>query len=543
MIDASTTHEPLGEVFTRRWVVEWMLDLVGWTSDRDLTALTLVEPSCGSGAFIGPIVERLAQSADSHGLALDELGDVIWACDLNEPSVIAARRKATAVLVEHGMSEDGAAALASKWFHHTDFLLVEHVPAADVVIGNPPYVRHDEIPTHLAEQYRYRWSTMRGRCDIYVPFFERGLEALNDGGVLGYICADRWQRNNYGTALRHLIHDRFNVESTISMHGVNAFEDEVDAYPSIILIRPGGQQNGVIIDCEPGFTGEDVAAATRLLTEHETAVAVAVPATVVRVDGWFGPGAWPEGDAEQIADVLRWEHTMEPLEDVFRRTKVGIGVATGADKAYIVHGDPPDVEPERLVPMVTAKHIRTGKIDWSPTWLVDPWDAHGPIDLEDWPKAKAFYEARRDQIGGRHVAKKNPQTWHRTIDRVHHWLTTTPKILLVDMKDRMTPVVDHGQYYPHHNLYWITSSRWDIEVLAGLLLADQTEAFIRAYCVKMRGGTLRMQAQYLRTIRLPSPDDVSEHHREALTSAYISSDRSSATAVAAHYYPQKGLRT
>ena len=47
-----------GEVFTRRWVVEVLLDLTGYTTDRDLGRMRLVEPSCGSGAFLGPVVER-----------------------------------------------------------------------------------------------------------------------------------------------------------------------------------------------------------------------------------------------------------------------------------------------------------------------------------------------------------------------------------------------------------------------------------------------------------------------------------------------------
>ena len=56
-----------GEVFTRRWVVDLILDLVGYTPDRDLASMVLVEPSCGSGAFLGPVVERLIESARAHG--------------------------------------------------------------------------------------------------------------------------------------------------------------------------------------------------------------------------------------------------------------------------------------------------------------------------------------------------------------------------------------------------------------------------------------------------------------------------------------------
>jgi adenine-specific DNA-methyltransferase len=66
-----------GEVFTRRWVVEVLLDLAGYTADRDLGSLRLVEPSCGSGAFLGPAVERLINSAQAQGRDLASLGGVI----------------------------------------------------------------------------------------------------------------------------------------------------------------------------------------------------------------------------------------------------------------------------------------------------------------------------------------------------------------------------------------------------------------------------------------------------------------------------------
>ena len=66
-IDDAAGH---GEVFTRRWVVELILDLVGYTPDRPLHELTVVEPACGSGAFLGPIAERVSASCRAHDVDL-----------------------------------------------------------------------------------------------------------------------------------------------------------------------------------------------------------------------------------------------------------------------------------------------------------------------------------------------------------------------------------------------------------------------------------------------------------------------------------------
>ena len=71
-----------GEVFTRRWVVELILDLVGYTADKDLAAKVVAEPSCGTGAFLLPIVDRLIESSARHGRDLRSLGDSVQAFDV-----------------------------------------------------------------------------------------------------------------------------------------------------------------------------------------------------------------------------------------------------------------------------------------------------------------------------------------------------------------------------------------------------------------------------------------------------------------------------
>ncbi len=53
-----------GDVFTNREVVEFMLDLVGYTEDRNLSGVRIIEPSCGEGEFILEILRRLRESAN-----------------------------------------------------------------------------------------------------------------------------------------------------------------------------------------------------------------------------------------------------------------------------------------------------------------------------------------------------------------------------------------------------------------------------------------------------------------------------------------------
>jgi adenine-specific DNA-methyltransferase len=101
---------------------------------------------------------------------------------------------------------------------------------------------------------------------------------------------------------------------------------------------------------------------------------------------------------------------------------------------------------------------------------------------------------------------------------------------------RIYPVLDDGQAYPHHNLYYVVSDKWNMKVLGGLILSDLANAFIEAYAVKMRGGTLRFQAQYLRRIRVPHLDDITEADRAELIEAFDRRDTEQATRVALRLY-------
>jgi adenine-specific DNA-methyltransferase len=91
---------------------------------------------------------------------------------------------------------------------------------------------------------------------------------------------------------------------------------------------------------------------------------------------------------------------------------------------------------------------------------------------------------------------------------VTHSLTEKPKLYIADIKNQLDPVLDRGETYPHHNLYFVQSDVWDLEVLGGLLISAIGQFFMESYGVRMRGGYLRFQAQYLRRIRVPDPKSI-----------------------------------
>lgn len=542
VIDATPAAEELGEVFTRRWVVDMILDLAGYRPEVDLARKVAVEPACGRGAFVVPMVERLIDSSRRHGRVLEDTSHAIRAFDLSEVNVKTARVAVTDLLERSGVHAETAHDLAVSWIQEADFLLDadSHVDRADYVLGNPPYIRLEDVPEWRTAAYRQACSTMRGRADVFVGFIERGLLLLAEDGVLGFIVADRWMRNQYGAALRELISSQFSVESVLQLHDVDAFEEQVSAYPAVITIRRATQRSAVIADTTRQFGASDAATVVRWAKSDEPELnSSSVRAS--RLAQWFdGRASWPTGTPEELAVVAALESRFPAIEDLATRTRVGIGVATGADSVYLTN-DPDAVEEDRLLPLAMAGDTAGGIVTWSGTFMVNPWRDGKLVPLSDYPRLAAYLDLHAKKVRGRHVAQRNHAGWYRTIDRVEPGLQNREKLLFPDLKAAMHPVLDRGSLYPHHNLYFVTSDKWDLEVLGGLLLSDVANLFVGAYCVKMRGGCYRFQAQYVRRIRVPRIEDVGQADRRGLARAFASRDREAATSIAVRLYGLDGL--
>ena len=302
--------EERGAIFTKREVVEFILDLVNYTTDRPLHEIRLLEPSFGGGDFLLIAIERLFKAwSKRKGNADPEemLANAIRAVELHDDTFRATREKVIAMLKAEGLETKPATTLADTWLIKGDFLLTPLPFAFDCVVGNPPYVRQELIPAALIALSKTLLSKEE-------PSSESGVKEMT----------------------------------------------------------------GVAAGAEP----------------------------------------WILESFDQLALVRRLERDFPLIEEV--GCKIGVGVATGADQAFIGPYDELDVEPDRKLPLAMTRDIITGTVKWRGLGVVNPFaDEGGLVDLAKFPKLKTYLEARKDQIAKRHVAKKSPANWYRTIDRIY----------------------------------------------------------------------------------------------------------------------------
>ena len=500
-----------GAIFTRREIVDFMLDLAGYTSDQPLTEFRILEPAFGYGDFLIPIAERLFSTYDGHN-PRETLAPAIRAVEIHHDSAAATRTKLIDLLTGVGISRTDTAHILDAWMIEGDFLLTELNTRFTHVVGNPPYVRQEMIPEQLLTEYRQRYSTIYDRADLYIPFIEKCLHHLSPGGSLAFICADRWMKNKYGGPLRKLVSKDFNLACYIDMMDTPAFHSNVSAYPAITLIK--SEKPGITrIASQPIVEKESL---SRLATELRTGITTEGENTY-EIQGVVQQSEpWILKSIPQLTVARRLEEHFPALENA--GCKVGIGVATGADNIYTGKLQSLDVEPDRKLPLIKTADINPGEINWLGQGVINPFNDDGSlVDLTDYPKLSAYLSAHEDAIRQRNCAKRNPNNWYRTIDRITPSLTTTPKLLIPDIKGDANIVLDDGHYYPHHNLYYITSTEWDLPILKKVLESGIARLFVSLYSTQMRGGFLRFQAQYLRRIHLPEWHQVPDRIKTILS--------------------------
>ncbi|WP_281321682.1 Eco57I restriction-modification methylase domain-containing protein, partial [Thermodesulfovibrio sp. 1176] len=74
-----------------------------------------------------------------------------------------------------------------------------------VVIGNPPYVRGENIEESLRDSLRNMYPNLfLGHIDVYTAFIRRAVDLLKNEGILGFIVSNKWMRAKYGKPLRKI---------------------------------------------------------------------------------------------------------------------------------------------------------------------------------------------------------------------------------------------------------------------------------------------------------------------------------------------------
>ena len=474
-----------GDVFTSQWVVNFMLDLIGYTPNKNLSLYRLLEPSFGQGDFLIEIQKRIIQSAKQFNFdATTIMSNNIYGCEIDDSKYdkcIEGLRSAMPNFVPLQLRNEDF--LTSIWDTKFDF-----------IIGNPPYIRYENIPKNAIISYKVKFYTFHYRCDLYILFYEHCLKNLSKNGRHCFICSNRWLKNEYGRKLRALIYSYYKLEYIIDVEKLDVFKEPVLAYPSITLISNTKADKNVRI------------ATIRNLNELKLPLST-TQKEIRSSDNW--DNLFVSQDIDNLTTI----------ED--QGFKVGIGVATGADKIFISTELKYLVENELLLPIVNAKDLTGNEFKSKGLCVLNPYDSNGNIiDLSKYPKAKKYLESFKSILESRHIVKKG-KVWYSLIDKIKPQLVTQPKILLPDISNNNIIFIDGGLYYPAHNIYYIIGNTINqLEQLAAILMSKFVKKQIEGISNRMNGGLPRWQSQSIKRIRIPRIAAIPNNLSSRLICAY-----------------------
>ena len=198
--------------------------------------LKILDPACGSGAFLNQALEYLIKEHKQLQNDLAHMGDIfssytveesvlehnLYGVDINEDAVEIAKLSLWLRTAQKGRCLTNlndkivcANSLLEMPFEEGSF---------DIVIGNPPYVRQEMIK-EIKPQLQEKYITYTSTSDLYVYFYELSYRLLKQNGLNGFICSNKFFRAKYGEVLRDLILKEMTIKTIVDFTGKKVFED------------------------------------------------------------------------------------------------------------------------------------------------------------------------------------------------------------------------------------------------------------------------------------------------------------------------------
>ena len=371
-----------------------------------LRNLTIVDPACGSGAFLVAAFDRLAieyrpvlEHLDDLGApaGIDAFDEIVtrnlFGVDLNRELVEITRLSlwlktarrghrlqsldATVRAGDSFIKDEAFTARPFDW--RAAFPQVFERGGFDVVIGNPPYVRMEYIKAIKPYLEKY-YKVAADRADLYAYFYERGVELLKDGGRLGFISSSTFFRTGSGANLRKLLTETTAIETIVDFGYAQLFEG-MTTYPAIVTLTKTNEQEGDL---------------SYLIVEGDP------PADLGRAFG-EGSGAMPRVRLSQKSWRVE-DEALARLRDKIAKGRKTLGevysaplygIKTGLNDAFIidsatndrlVQADPRSAEV--LKPFLRGEDVKRWRVEPEGLWLINT--PKGKVDIDNYPAIRGW---------------------------------------------------------------------------------------------------------------------------------------------------------
>ena len=538
--DLKALNEPQRIALVRFWYA-WQDELVN---------LKVLDPSCGSGAFLIEAFEQLYQAYERSNDRLEELRgqrslfdldrqilqNNLHGVDLNEEAIQICRLSLWIKTAQRGKAltsldhtiRVGNSVISDPAVHPRAFDWQAAFPEVfehggfDVVIGNPPYVRQEWISPYKP-YFQEHFKVYHGVADLYVYFYELGIRLLRPGGRLSFIVTNKWMRAAYGEPLRRFFAEHAWLESVVDFgHAKQIFED-ADVFPSIIVARKP-------MDEPAPETTKACVIPREQLRVHDLNVQIGNEGITLERSR-FGPAAWSL-EERGVYELLEKIVAQGVSTAEFCGAKPYYGVKTGFNDAFLIDTAKrnelvkEDPASESIIkPYLRGQDIKRWSPEWAGLWMI--FTRRG-IDIDAFPAVKRHLSLFRESLepkpkdwqGSNWQGRKpGAYKWFETQDPVEYWqLFESPKLIYQDITWRPNFCLDTRGTFSNNTVYVLPTD--DLWVLA-VLNAPIGWWFAWRKAQHAKDEALRYFNTFVERFPIPRPTDEQREACEAAVSRLI----------------------
>lgn len=488
--------------------------------------------------------DRLARDADALLAQATAIGSVAshTGADVDEKEALASAASALRAPLEELASATISPALideAGSPFHWElefpeVFLGADGRPTDgggfDAIVGNPPYVRIQELGRRLADYCRARYSTARGSFDTYIPFIERGVELLAAEGRLGFIVPNKFMKLDSAAGLRRMLTADRIVEEVLDFGDSQLFEGATN-YTAILLLSHAGADAFRY----RRITG-DRSTVRRALGDAVRAPGERYPSSSLGASPWL----LAVGEARLLIDRLRSgaERLDAETAQIFQ------GLITGADSIYIFEdrgwrgtnrlvrsrasGEPIELESPLLHPLASGADVHRYAFRPTDQLLLFPYRRGADAEMrlmawdqvEEFPAVAAYLSDHEATLRARERGRMDHDGWYAFSRTQNLGLHDKAKLGVPRMCAALRASIDPSGtvYLDNVDVNGVLGaeggpSLWTLLVL---LNSDALNFVFSRSSVPFRGRFLSANRQFIAPLPIRSPDAGGAHELDSL---------------------------
>ena len=376
----------------------------------------------------------------------------------------------------------------------------------DIVIANPPYVRHEaikSIKTHLAKEFGEFYC---GAADLYTYFYKRGLDLLKPEGHLCFIAPNKFMRAGYGKNIRSLLVTQATPKVVIDFGDLPIFD--ATTYSSILLIRK----------CSPGIKDETITATFTNVTQLERLeetldnISFVIPVAALKTERW---------GLKQPKILLLIEKLRKigiPLGE-YVKERFYRGITTGLNEAFVVNKDTRDrlisehsSSAKLLKPFLRGRDLKRWQVDFANQYLIKlessenknhPWSGKSEKEAEKilantYPAIHAHFEVFRNKL----IKRDDQGKYFWELRSCIYWKEfEQPKIILGRFMNKASFAFDKESFFHNDALYMIPGAN---EYIVAILNSLCSWWFLSQICTDLQNGYLQAFKENLFQIPVPN---------------------------------------